>query len=146
MSSVAHRGRIALLMLLLAALVVYWHLTDEPVLARRAATTAASAPLSPVGDAIVATGTLEGAAYRIDVPRAWNHNLVVFFHGYAPAAMVPEAAEPLMPWLREFVKRGYAVIQSGYSAGGWAIEEGSVDSERLRRLFEIGRASCRERV
>ena len=33
--------------------------------------------------AAVETGTLDGAAYRIDIPANWNHGLVVYFHGYA---------------------------------------------------------------
>jgi pimeloyl-ACP methyl ester carboxylesterase len=33
------------------------------------------------------------------------------------------------------LRRGYAVIQSAYSATGWAVEEGAADTERLRKQF-----------
>ena len=34
-----------------------------------------------------------------------------------------------------FISQGYAFIQSGFAAGGWAIEEGVQDTEALRRYF-----------
>ncbi|MBI1740979.1 MAG: alpha/beta hydrolase, partial [Candidatus Koribacter versatilis] len=37
--------------------------------------------------------------------------------------------------LAVFVKAGYAVAQSGYSAGGWAVEQAVVDTEVLRQYF-----------
>ena len=81
------------------------------------------------------TGTLDGAAYRIDIPAHWNHGLVVYYHGYAITPVQLPAREPIAPQLKLLVDRGYAVIQSAYSETGWALEQGSADSERLRRRF-----------
>jgi pimeloyl-ACP methyl ester carboxylesterase len=80
-------------------------------------------------------GTLAGAAYRIDIPADWNRRVVVFFHGTSATPMTYSTGETLWPALEQFVRRKYAVIQSGYSAGGWALEEAQKDSERLRRYF-----------
>jgi pimeloyl-ACP methyl ester carboxylesterase len=85
--------------------------------------------------ASVETGTLAGAAYRIDLPASWNHGLVIYFHGYAVTPVQLPASEPIAPQLRQFLDRGYAVAQSAYSATGWAVEQASADSERLRRHF-----------
>lgn len=80
-------------------------------------------------------GKLAGAAYRIDVPPDWNRRVVVFFHGTAETPLTYAANEPLWPMFRHMLERKYAVIQSGYSAGGWALEEAMRDTERLRRFF-----------
>lgn len=82
-------------------------------------------------------GKLLGAEYRMDVPDHWNHGLVVYCHGYEPR---PEGghydrSQPLEPDLTVFVKAGYALIQSGYSRGGWALEQAIPEIEALRKAF-----------
>jgi len=83
----------------------------------------------------VETGTLAGAAYRIDIPAKWNHGLVVYFHGYAVTPVQLPGRDPIAPQLRQFLDRGYAVAQSAYSATGWAVEQAIADGERLRAHF-----------
>ncbi|MEO5623652.1 MAG: alpha/beta hydrolase, partial [Dokdonella sp.] len=80
-------------------------------------------------------GTRDGAAYRIDIPANWNRGLVVFFHGYAIDPITFRKGERLSPMFDSILGRGFALIQSAYSKTGWAVEEGSADSERLRRYF-----------
>lgn len=95
-------------------------------------------PISPAFGEIAATtdiGTLAGAAYRIDIPAGWNHRVVVFFHGTTETPVVYTENEALWPMFVPILQRRYAVIQSGYSAAGWAIEEAAKDTERLRRYF-----------
>lgn len=82
-----------------------------------------------------AIGTLQGASYRIDVPAGWNRKLVVFYHGTNENPVVFSPKDALSPMFDPLLARGYAVIQSGYSEGGWAIEAGARDTERLRRYF-----------
>ena len=79
-------------------------------------------------------GQLNQAKFRIDVPDNWNHGLVMYCHGYNPE---PGAfkEKPLDPSMAVFLKAGYAVAQSGYSAGGWAVEQAVVDTEVLRQYF-----------
>jgi pimeloyl-ACP methyl ester carboxylesterase len=90
------------------------------------------------------TGTLAGAAYRVDVPADWNHGLVVYFHGYAITPVQLPAREPIAPQLQQLLDRGYAVAQSSYSATGWAVEQASADSERLRQHFIDKHGKLRE--
>lgn len=80
-------------------------------------------------------GTLDGASYRIDMPVRWNHRLVVFFHGYTEAPVVFREGEALSPMFNPLLARGYAVIQSGYSQGGWVVQQAAANTERLRRFF-----------
>src|ERR1041385_2981942 len=94
-----------------------------------------TAPTTAKGGTPVETGTLEGAAFRIDLPQKWNRGLVVWFHGYAITPVQLPASQPVAPQLKQFVDRGYAVAQSAYSATGWAVEQAAADRERLRRHF-----------
>src|SRR5436309_6698668 len=80
------------------------------------------------------TGEMNGAKFRIDVPENWNGGLVMYCHGYSPKPASYENPK-LAPQLAVFTQAGYAVAQSGYAAGGWAIQEGIVDTENLRRYF-----------
>src|SRR5262249_2108664 len=83
----------------------------------------------------VETGTHDGAAFRIDVPANWNHGLVVYYHGYAVDPIRFADNDPQAPQLQALNARGYAAIQSGYSATGWAIEQAFADTEKLRKYF-----------
>jgi pimeloyl-ACP methyl ester carboxylesterase len=82
-------------------------------------------------------GKLEGAEFRIDVPDNWNHGLVVYYHGYDPEnhGMGYDEKKPLDPNLAVFTHAGYALIQSGYSQGGWALEQAIPETEALRHYF-----------
>lgn len=87
-------------------------------------------------EAVVDTGTLGGAPYRIDIPAGWNGSLVMYAHGYETVGT------PFEPTLRRhaefreaFTLRGFAFAQSWYRANGWAVREGMEDTEALRRHF-----------
>ncbi len=83
-------------------------------------------------EAVVEEGEIAGAAFRIDIPKDWNGGLVMYAHGYAVAGQTPGFSE-------DFVKSagslGFAVAQSRYSRQGWAVREGILDTEALRRFF-----------
>ncbi len=79
-------------------------------------------------------GTLADAEYRIDFPAQWNRELIVHFHGYAISLEGFRDDRP-DPAHQALLARGYAVVQSNYSRAGWAIEQATADSERLRRHF-----------
>lgn len=81
------------------------------------------------------TGVLQGASYRIDLPAHWNHKLVVYYHGYSDVPVTFGKGDALSPMFAPLLARGYALIQSGYSEGGWAVEQAASDTERLRRFF-----------
>ncbi|HLG99519.1 MAG TPA: alpha/beta fold hydrolase [Bryobacteraceae bacterium] len=82
----------------------------------------------------VEIGEINGAKFRIDIPANWNGSLVMYCHGYS--AVPGEFKEgKLPPVLAVFTDQGYALAQSGYAAGGWAIQEAVEDTEALRRYF-----------
>ncbi|BDC49598.1 hypothetical protein F183_A19140 [Bryobacterales bacterium F-183] len=96
------------------------------LLATSAAALAAAAPQVELGE-------INGAKFRIDKPENWNGGLVMYCHGYNPA---PQGFnDKPSPMLDVFLSQGYAVAQSGYAAGGWAVQEALVDTENLRRYF-----------
>ena len=66
---------------------------------------------SPPGT--VEIGTFGDAAYRIDMPAKWNRTLIVFYHGYSQQ-MVRYDTAPANGFVQELMKRGHAVVQSGY--------------------------------
>jgi len=94
-------------------------------------------PAAPVKTEI---GELDGASFRIDIPEQnWNHGLVIYYHGYESKPHVYQLVDgkprPPSHILQEILNRGYAVAQSGYSAGGWAVESAFKDTEEVRKYF-----------
>ena len=88
---------------------------------------------TPTG--ITEVGVLTNAEYRIDVPSNWNRGLVVFYHGFSERPFryrldgsIGLQAEPML-------RRGYAVIQSGYSETGWALQQAFPETDALRHYF-----------
>jgi pimeloyl-ACP methyl ester carboxylesterase len=88
-----------------------------------------------VGAAAVSdNAALNGVDYRIDIPDEWNHELVVYYHGYSIDPVTFK--DGLSPMFEPFLQRHYAVLQSAYSQTGWAVEQGFADTEKLRQYFE----------
>ena len=81
-------------------------------------------------------GVLDGAAYRIDIPNDWNGSLVVYYHGYAEHGASFHIAEHVHPDLQSMTERHYAVAQSAYSEGGWAVQQAYPETEALRHYFD----------
>jgi len=92
---------------------------------------ARKAPTLPVS----AIGTRDGAAYKIDIPANWNHELIVYYHGYSHKPVAYEQGKPNWPVLDALLAKGYAMIRSGYSSGGWAVEQAYAETEAVRRDF-----------
>lgn len=80
------------------------------------------------------TGVLNGAPYRIDMPAQWNHVLIVYYHGYSEDPVTFEKTKPNQMG-SGFAEQGFAVIQSGYSVTGFAVEQALSETEALRRYF-----------
>ncbi len=79
-------------------------------------------------------GSINGASFRIDIPERWNGGLVMYCHGYAAKPVTLDDRKPT-DIHSVFLDAGFAVAQSGYAAGGWAIQEAVEDTEALRRYF-----------
>ena len=75
---------------------------------------------APKVDPRTEIGEINGAKFRIDIPDNWNGGLVMYCHGYSPVAGAYKEGK-LPPVLAVFTEQGYALAQSGYAAGGWAI-------------------------
>ena len=88
---------------------------------------------TPAG--LTEVGLVSGAAYRIDIPADWNHSLIVFYHGYSERPASFQIAESLNAQLQPFLQRHYAIVQSGYSESGWALEQAFPETEQLRKYF-----------
>jgi pimeloyl-ACP methyl ester carboxylesterase len=81
----------------------------------------------------VETGEIEGAPFRIQIPKEWNRNLVMYAHAYLPAgAQWTPLADVLAT---AFLERGFALAESGYSRQGWALAEAVKETEALRQHF-----------
>jgi pimeloyl-ACP methyl ester carboxylesterase len=100
-----------------------------PFLARRTGMPPAVAPVQGVE-----VGTLGKASYRIDIPANFNGQLVMYCHGYGGATKFDKETAPT-PVMNAFLELGYAIAQSGYSAGGWAVKEAIEETEALRKYF-----------
>jgi pimeloyl-ACP methyl ester carboxylesterase len=82
----------------------------------------------------VETGELKGARFKIEIPGNWNQGLVLYCHGYHTQAALDED-EQSQKIYDVFLRAGYAVAMSAYSAGGWAVEQAILDTEALRLYF-----------
>jgi hypothetical protein len=80
-------------------------------------------------------GTLSAVPYRIDIPAAWNHKLIVYFHGYSETPYTYRLGSQLNEQVAPLFERGYAIIESGYSTTGWALAEAYPETEQLRLYF-----------
>jgi pimeloyl-ACP methyl ester carboxylesterase len=94
--------------------------------------TPASPPPIPIRTEI---GRINGASFRIDIPKNWNRGLVLYFHGYEPTPQTFDPKYPPTRILEEILNRGYAVARSGYAVGGWAVPQASSETDALRRYF-----------
>jgi pimeloyl-ACP methyl ester carboxylesterase len=90
------------------------------------------------------TGQLDGASYRIDIPQNWNHSLVIYFHGYEAKPKTFEQQHPPGRILQQVLNRGFAVAQSGYSTGGWAVARALHETDAVRSRFVHEHGNPRE--
>lgn len=87
-------------------------------------------------EAKVENGTINGAAFRIEMPATWNKGLVMYCHGYQTVGSANNFENARAQALRkEFLSRGFAFAESAYSTQGWAVKEAVEDTEALRRYF-----------
>jgi len=80
----------------------------------------------------VEVGTLNGVAYRIDMPTSWNGTLVMYYHGYRETPVTYDAKKSSGIGTG-LATAGFAVAQSAYSVTGWALEQAIPETEALRQ-------------
>jgi hypothetical protein len=78
-------------------------------------------------------GIEDGAAYRIEVPRRWNGDLVVFAHGYRGTGTTVWVDDPTLR--AYYVQRGFAWAASSYQTNGYDVGQGVRDSYGLITRF-----------
>lgn len=81
----------------------------------------------------VYTGIADGSAYRIEVPKRWNRELVLFAHGFRGSGTTVWVDSPT---LREFyIQQGFAWAASSYQTNGYDVGHGVTDTHALIDLF-----------
>jgi hypothetical protein len=79
------------------------------------------------------TGVLNGASYRIEVPRNWNGMLLMFTHGYAGKGPNLNVSNPA--FRRHLIENGYAWAASSYSKNYYDVRAGLEDTNALALAF-----------
>jgi pimeloyl-ACP methyl ester carboxylesterase len=78
-------------------------------------------------------GTYSGGAYEIEVPDAWDGDVVYFAHGFRGGVLDLTVSQP--PLRQYLIDHGYAWAASSYSANGYAPGVGAADTYALRDVF-----------
>jgi pimeloyl-ACP methyl ester carboxylesterase len=87
----------------------------------------------PGTDTIRYWGVHGGAGYRIEVPKNWNGELVLYCHGYR--GYIPELTVS-DPSIRKYlVDNGYAWAASSYRTNGYDVKTGVMDTHALAKFF-----------
>ncbi|MDP9238103.1 MAG: hypothetical protein M3P30_12040 [Chloroflexota bacterium] len=79
------------------------------------------------------SGTYSGGAYEIEVPSAWNGDIVYFAHGFRGS--VPDLTVTTPPLREYLIQHGYAWAASSYTENGYNPGAGARDTYALRDLF-----------
>ena len=98
---------------------------------------------NPISD--VHYGVDHGAAYRIEVPKDWNGDVVFWEHGYRGTGTTLYVSDPSYDLRRTYIEAGYAWAASSYSANRYDIDAGARSTEQLAKLFDrlVGKADQR---
>ena len=78
-------------------------------------------------------GVLNGAAYQVEVPPAWNGKLVMYAHGYAGTGNTLGVGPPSIR--RYLIQNGYAWASSSYSKNYYDVRVGVEDTNALALAF-----------
>jgi pimeloyl-ACP methyl ester carboxylesterase len=94
---------------------------------------------------VACTGSLNGAAYRIELPTTWNGTLLLWSHGYRTAISTPPAHDPVLTNAEDapdeatatkLLSQGFALAGSSYASNGWAVRDGVKAAEDLHQFFQ----------
>ncbi len=108
---------------------------DQPL----APYTISNPPLAPIMSngalSTVFQGTHAHAAYKVEVPAAWNGNLVVWDHGFRGNGTVLTVDPPSFSLRQKFLDEGYAWAASSYTDNGYDVRSGVLSSKDLADFF-----------
>jgi alpha-beta hydrolase superfamily lysophospholipase len=94
-------------------------------------------------------GEIDGAKYKILLPKEWNGTLLLYSHGYRSPVSVPPDYSPVtskaepspgysdggVPLARNLLSKGYALAGSGWASNGWAVSDGVKANTDLYEFF-----------
>jgi len=95
-------------------------------------------------DKVKCEDSLNGAAYKIEMPATWNGTLLLYSHGYRQAQPAPPTFEPVDTKAQDaqdeatakaLLAQGYALAGSSYKSNGWAVADGVAAAEDLYAFF-----------
>ncbi len=101
-----------------------------------ARTTITPPAFEPLPKAKALFGSLGRAGYRIEVPDAWNGDLVLYAHGVRLEGNTVSVSNPLGPMRRLFIEGGFAWAASSYSENQYVPGIGADDTMTLLVEFE----------
>jgi hypothetical protein len=82
----------------------------------------------------VYTGIVDGASYRVEVPKHWNGALALYAHGYRGTGTVLWVDSPP---LRDYeISQGFAWAASSFQTNGYDVGQGVADSHALIALVD----------
>ena len=97
--------------------------------------TFSSGPVAAAGP-VATTGSIDGAAFKIEIPSEWNGTLVLFSHGYVvPGASNPARDAPDDLTGSYLLSQHYALAGSAYKTSGWAVQDALHDQIALLNYF-----------
>lgn len=79
-----------------------------------------------------------GALYALDLPVAWNGDLVVYAHGIVDPALpvaLPTSQDNFIAVRAALLARGFAVASSSFSENGFALKDAVERTHQLTGLF-----------
>lgn len=79
------------------------------------------------------SGVLDGAGYRVEVPKNWNGTLVMYAHGFRGGIPNLTVSNPSIR--RRLIEGGYAWAASSYSANYYDVRAGIEDTNKLALAF-----------
>lgn len=82
-------------------------------------------------------GRYDGGLYRVEIPEDWNGDLVLYAHGYRPAAGDNGAVLRVgnSPIREHLIEQGFAWAASSYRCNGYVPGQGLEDTRALVGLF-----------
>lgn len=87
-------------------------------------------------------GKLDGRQFAVAIPKDWNHQSLVFAHGYSTpdsavdVSLDPVAKDPSLGLLPTAYAEGFAVGHSAYDKAGLGVEAGAKATLRLQQFIE----------
>src|SRR5690242_1459147 len=90
-------------------------------------------PFVALPNSTVYTGIVDGASYRMEKPKHWNGELVIYAHGYRGQGTVLTVDSS--PLRQHLVDLGFAWAASSYQTNGYDVGQGVRDSHALIDVF-----------